>query len=98
MLTKSFEKPVRILVGLGFPHQINTVADAYQVLLNWLGDSAEQKSAMRACKAALAGEVDAETARGVFLAFARRRGILAPESDDVIAANAVAEYSSGVSA
>ena len=31
---------------------------------------------MRACKAAFAGEVDAETARGVFVAFARKKDIL----------------------
>lgn len=98
MLAKPFEKPVRILVGLGFPHQVNTVADAYQVLLDWLGDSPEQKSAMRACRAALAGEIDAETARGVFLAFARRRGILAPEIDNAVAANAVGKYGTGASA
>lgn len=76
MLAKPFEKPVRIWVGLGFPRQINTVVDAYQFLLDWCGNSPEQKAAMRACKAALAGEVDAETARGVFVAFASKKDIL----------------------
>jgi hypothetical protein len=76
MLAKPFEKPVRIWVGLGFPRQINTVVDAYQFLLDWCGSSSEQRAAMRACKAALAGDVDADTARGVFVAFVRKKDIL----------------------
>lgn len=76
MLAKHFEKPVRVWVGLGFPRQINTVVDAYQFLLDWGGNSPEQKAAMRACKAALAGDVDADTARGVFVAFTRKKDIL----------------------
>ena len=76
MLAKPFEKPLRVWVGLGFPRQLNNVADAYQMLMGWCGNSPEQKAAIRACKAALAGDVDAETARGVFLAFARKKDIL----------------------
>ncbi|WP_024586039.1 DUF982 domain-containing protein [Aliihoeflea sp. 2WW] len=76
MLAKPFEKPIRVWVGLGFPRQLNNVADAYQMLMGWCGNSPEQKAAIRACKAALAGDVDAETARGVFLAFARKKDIL----------------------
>jgi hypothetical protein len=76
MLAKPFEKPVRVWVGLGFPRKINTVVDAHQLLLDWCGNSPEQKAAMRACKAALAGDVDPETARGVFVAFARKKDIL----------------------
>jgi hypothetical protein len=76
MLAKPFEKPVRVWVGLGFPRQLNTVVDAYQFALEWCGNSPEQKAAIRACKAALTGEVDAETARGVFVAFARKKDIL----------------------
>jgi len=98
MLAKPFEKPVRVLVGLGFPRQINSVSDAYQMLLDWHGDAPEQKAAMRACRAALAGEIDADTARGVFVAFARRCGMLAPEFDDLVAAHAVNKHGSGVSA
>jgi hypothetical protein len=76
MLSKPFEQPVRVWVGLGFPRQINSVVDAYQFLLGWCGNSPEQKAAIRACKAALAGDVDADTARGVFVAFARKKDIL----------------------
>ncbi|SFO66424.1 Protein of unknown function [Mesorhizobium sp. NFR06] len=76
MLAKPFETPVRIWVGMGFPRQLNTVADAYQFAVDWCGNSPEQKAAIRACKAALAGDIDAETAKGVFVAFARRKDIL----------------------
>jgi len=76
MLAKRFEHPVRVLVGLGFPRQINTVVDAYQFLMDWHGNSPELKAAIRACRAAIAGDVDAETARGVFVAFARKKDIL----------------------
>ncbi|PBB90734.1 hypothetical protein CK215_20790 [Mesorhizobium sp. WSM3864] len=79
MLAKPFEKPIRVWVGLGFPRQLNTVVDAYQFVADWYGNSPEQKAAMRACKAALVGEIDPETARGVFVAFARRKDILIEE-------------------
>jgi hypothetical protein len=76
MFAKPFEKPVRVWVGLGFPRQLNNVIDAYQMLMDWNGNSPEQKAAIRACKAALCGDVDAETARGVFVAFAQKKDIL----------------------
>lgn len=94
MLAKHFNKPVRVWVGLGFPRQINTVVDAYQFLLEWCGNSPEQKAAIRACKAALVGDVDAETARGVFVAFARKKDILF--ADDMIPAAAMKQRSSHV--
>ncbi|RWM06945.1 DUF982 domain-containing protein [Mesorhizobium sp.] len=79
MLSQSFETPVRVWVGLGFPRQLNTVADAYQFVVDWCGNSPEQRAAIRACKAALAGDVDAESARGVLVAFARKKDILLDE-------------------
>ncbi len=79
MLSRAFEKPIRIWVGLGFPRELHTVVDAYLFVQNWYGNSPEQKAAIRACKAALAGDIDAETARGVFVAFARKKDILAPD-------------------
>lgn len=81
MLSRRFVKPIRVWVGLGFPRQLNTVADAYQLAMEWCGNSPEQKAAIRACKAALTGDVDAETARGIFIAFARKKDILMEEGD-----------------
>jgi len=94
MLAQPFEKPVRVWVGLGFPRQLNTVVDAYQLLLDWNGNSPEQKAALRACKAALVGEVDAETARGVLLAFARKKDILV--EDDFVPPQAMGSRPSHV--
>lgn len=76
MLSQSFEKPVRVLVGLGVPRQLNSVVDAYQFVADWFGNSPEQRAAIRACKAALAGDIDAETARGIVVRFARKKDIL----------------------
>ena len=81
MLSQPFEKPVFVWVGLGFPRQLNTVVDAYQLVLDWCGNSPEQKAAIRACKAALTGDIDAKTARGIFVAFARKKDILVHEGD-----------------
>ena len=76
MLSQPFEEPVRVWVGLGFPRQINSVVDAYQFAVDYCGNSPEQKAAIRACKAALIGEVDPETARGIFVAFAKKKGLM----------------------
>ena len=76
MLAQPLMQPVLVWVGLGFPRQLNTVADAYQFLMEWCGNSPEQRAALRAYKAALAGKVDTETARGVVTAFARKKDIL----------------------
>ncbi|RUW69974.1 MAG: DUF982 domain-containing protein [Mesorhizobium sp.] len=76
MLSQPFEKPVRVWVGLGFPRQLNSVVDAYQFVTDWCGNSPEQKAAIRACKAALAGDIDAETARGILVRFAGKKDIL----------------------
>ncbi len=79
MLSHPFEKPLRVWVGLGFPRQLNSVVDAYQFVTDWCGNSPEQKAAIRACKAALTGDIDAETARGVVIQFARKKNILVEE-------------------
>ena len=76
MLSQPFEKPVRVWVGLGFPRRLNSVVDAYQFVADWFGNSPEQRAAIRACKAALAGDIDAETARGIVVRFARKKDIL----------------------
>lgn len=77
MLSQPFEEPVRVWVGLAFPRQINSVVDAYQFANEYCGNSPEQRAAIRACK--LIGEVDPETARGIFVAFAKKKGLIADE-------------------
>jgi hypothetical protein len=79
MQSAVFEHPVTILVGLGYPRQIRSVFEAYQFLTDWSGNSPEQRAALRACKAALVGDIEPETARGVFVAFADKKDLLVPE-------------------
>jgi hypothetical protein len=90
MTPDAFEKPIRILVGLGQPKDIRTVLDAYMVLNDAPSTmrNAAQMMALKACKAALLGEVEAETARGAFEAFARKHDLLAPEMESWMAGDA----------
>jgi hypothetical protein len=78
-----FREPVNILVGLGFPAEVHTVMDAYRHLAEWpasLRDAAHSM-ALKACSAALRGEIEAETARGFFAAFAEKHDLLAPATE-----------------
>jgi len=77
-----FRNPVTILVGLGFPAEVLSATDAYRHLCEWparLRDNAHAV-ALKACGAALRGEIEAETARGLFAAFAEKHDLLAPET------------------
>ena len=59
-----------VLVGLGFPAEVHTVMEAYRHLAEWpasLRDAAHSL-ALKACCAALRGDIEAETARGLFAA------------------------------
>ncbi len=83
-----FNEPVIILVGLGFPAKIRTVMDAYRHLVEWpvsFRDPAHSL-AVKACQAALRGEIEAATARGLFVAFAQKHELLAAEMPPVVAA------------
>lgn len=86
-----FEEPVPIIVGLGFPTKVETVAETYALLSEWPYERRDRTHgvALKSCKAALDGLIDAETARGAFLLFARKNGILMPDPSPVIAAQAM---------
>lgn len=78
-----------ILVGLGFPATVRTVMDAYRHLVEWpaaMRDTA-YSVALKACGAALRGEIEAETARGLFAAFAEKHDLLAPDTDIIAASS-----------
>ncbi len=82
-----FREPVSILVGLGFPAEVRSATDAYRHLCEWpmrLRDNAHAV-ALKACGAALRGEIEAETARGLFAAFAEKHDLLAPETAAIAA-------------
>lgn len=83
-----FRQPVSILVGLGFPAEVRSVMDAYRHLVEWPGSQRDgaHSVALKACSAALRGEIEAETACGLFAAFAEKHDLLAPETN-VIAAS-----------
>jgi len=83
-----FDKPVTILLGLGIPTGVKSVMRAYQILMDWrnAADPAREL-ALKACKAAINGEIEAQTARAVFVAFAERHNLLAPEIGGLIVQN-----------
>jgi hypothetical protein len=82
-----FETPVTILTGLGIPTKVCTVMHAYRLLLEWPVSRHDpaRALALKACRAALNGDIDAETARGVFVAFAEKHDLLAPDVNVVVA-------------
>lgn len=73
-----FEEPVTVLVGLGFPRRIESAVEAHQLLSDMplTASKSAHKVAMQACKAAIDGKIDPETARSAFIAFARRSAML----------------------
>lgn len=86
-----FEKPVRIFVGLNFPGEIETVAQAFAFLNDWpTGRRGPAHTlALNTCRGAIERTVEAKTARKAFESFARVARILAPEVSDVVAAEAM---------
>ena len=92
MDTKCFAQPVSIIIGLGFPREIATASEAFRVLNEWNGArSPTHAMALNVCRAASAGEVDVEAGRLAFEAFARTRGMLAPDAAAIAAEQAVDE-------
>lgn len=81
MRTDMFARPVTLLTGLGFPKTVRSIGEAYQLLIDdpvFTRDAAHA-FALKACQAALAGEIEAETARGLFIALAEKHDLLAPD-------------------
>lgn len=82
MKPDTFRQPVCILVGLGFPREVRSLMDAYRHLVEWPVSSRDSAHsiALKACGAALRGEIEPETARGLFAAFAEKHDLLAPRA------------------
>uniref|UniRef100_UPI00310144BB DUF982 domain-containing protein n=1 Tax=Neorhizobium sp. EC2-8 TaxID=3129230 RepID=UPI00310144BB len=82
-----FREPVFILAGLGFPAEVRTVMDAFRHLVEWPASQRDtaHSIALKACGAALRGEIEAETARGLFAAFAEKHDLLAPDTKVITA-------------
>ena len=81
MNSDHFERPVVILTGLGHPTAVSSVMEAYMFLADWPVARRDPAHgfAMKSCLAALRGDVEAETVRGIFVALAERYDILAPD-------------------
>jgi hypothetical protein len=80
-----FEIPVCIKIG-STTREVKTVRGACECLIDWPHGRRGPiyQTAMRACEAALAGDVSVECARSAFLGFARVSGILVKETTAVI--------------
>ncbi|MGX5841134.1 DUF982 domain-containing protein [Mesorhizobium sp. ArgA1] len=88
-MDKLFSTPVSVFVGLGFPSDISSVAEACSLLDEWTGSRSPAYAATLAvCRSALRGERDIESARVAFETFARSRGILAPDALEMAASRA----------
>jgi len=105
MTISAFDQPVTVFVGLGFPIEIEALSTAHAFLAEWPSSrrDAAHGIALNACRAALSGEADAQTAQAAFITFARRHRILGPEAmaaEDrgVVAARALGARSSRTAA
>lgn len=74
-----FERPVVILTGLGIPTAVSTAMEAYMFLSDWPRSSRDAVHALacKACLAAVRGDIEPETARGLFASWAERNDIMA---------------------
>lgn len=96
----SFEDPVWLLIGLGFPHKIDSVSAAYRFLSEnpALNRDAAYNVVIKACRSVLAGTIDAATVRGLVERFAMRRGIFVqPPPTGVLAAYGEGQQSAAMS-
>lgn len=79
MAALHFTQPLHLVTGIGMPIEIRSVEHAFAFLNDWPPRRRDyaHRLALKACRAALAGEVDAETARTMVKAFAERCSALA---------------------
>lgn len=76
-----FQRPVVVLTDFGHPTAISTAMEAYMFLADFppSRQDAIHKMTAKACLAAVGGEIETETARGLFASWAERNDILAPD-------------------
>ena|SRR6478609_7468154 len=79
--TDQFERPVVILTRFGVPTAVSSAMEAYMFLVDWPASQrdAVYSLALKGCLAAIRGDIETETARGLFTSWAERRDILAPD-------------------
>lgn len=76
-----FERPVVIMSCFGVATAISSAMEAYMFLTDWPVSQRDPaySLALNGCLAAMRGQIDTETARGLFCSWAERRDILASE-------------------
>jgi hypothetical protein len=80
MSITKFDRPVAVFVGLGFPSEVETVMDAYAMLVEWNGiPDLDRAGAIEVCRKALKGKRTGREARLAFQRFALRKGILSED-------------------
>lgn len=76
-----FERPIVILTGFGHPTAISSAMEAYMFLVDWPQTKRDgaYRLALKGCLGAVRGDIEPETARGIFVSWAERQDILAPD-------------------
>ncbi|NGN43133.1 DUF982 domain-containing protein [Mesorhizobium sp. CGMCC 1.15528] len=93
MIAHKFDQPLSIFVGLGFPRDVETVLDAYDILLEWNGiPDLDYHGALEVCRKAINDERTAADVREAFENFARNKGILSEEALDRAASSLAREW------
>jgi hypothetical protein len=82
MSSTKFDRPVAVFVGLGFPSKVETVIDAYAMLVEWNGiPDLDRAGAIEVCRKALKGKRTGKDARLAFQRFALGKGILSEDGN-----------------
>lgn len=94
MTSDEFERPVVILTGLGIPTAVSSAMEAYMLLADWPMSQrdAAHPFALKACLAAIRGDIEPETAKGIFASWAEKNDILAPDAAVFASSRAAGSY------
>lgn len=77
-----FERPVIIWTAFGVPAAVSSAMEAYMFLTDCPPSDRDSAHALalKGCLAAVRGEIEPETARGIFASWAERQDILAMDA------------------
>jgi hypothetical protein len=91
-----FERPVIIFNCFGIPTAISSAMEAYMFLTDLAArhQDAAAEFARKACLAAVRGEVEPDTARGLVSSWAERRGLLGTDFAAFVSSQASKPHSS----
>ncbi|PWJ85858.1 uncharacterized protein DUF982 [Pseudaminobacter salicylatoxidans] len=76
-----FDQPISVFIGFGSSREIESIIDAYDILIEWHGiRDLDHSGAIEVCRKALHGERTGKDAREAFQWFAFNKGILAEDA------------------